>query len=255
MAVTSAPLPSSAVRRLVDYVLDGQTGTPFADELTAWATRSPRFRAFAKASRDKIRKKLRGAKDDDARLDVRAELRAAMLLLTDRRIELAFEAYGSVRGGPDFTVAFKGERPFNIEATRMRRTADATGFGGILLAKLRQLPPSVPNVLLVAIDGDRADAAPVGDAVQALRRRADRNDRDFFADRGFHGTRGFYERFHRLGAVVVACEAAVGGDRVAAWTNASARIPVPDPALRSCLRAFRVGEPEPLGRASVPDSD
>ena len=117
------------------------------------------------------------------------------------------------------------------------------------------LSRSVANVLLVAIDGDRADAAPVADAVQALRRRADRNDGDFFADRGFHGTRGFYERFLRLGAVLVACEAAVGDDRVVAWTNPSARIPLPGPALRSCLRAFRIGEPEPLGRASVPDSD
>ena len=75
-----------------------------------WLSGSKRFRAFAEAHRDKIRKKLRGAADAEARRDVRAELRVAHLLLADRHIELAFEAYGSTNRGPDFTVAYRGER-------------------------------------------------------------------------------------------------------------------------------------------------
>ena len=242
MAPTAPPSPT--VRRLVEYLLDGTTGTPLADELTMWVTRAARFRAFAEANRDKIRKKLRGAKDDEACLDVRAELRAALLLLADRRIELAFEAYGSTRGGPDFTVAFRGERTFNVEATRMRRRADVAGFSSLVLAKLRQLPPSVPNVLLVAIEADRADAGAVAEAVQGLRRRADRKDEVFFTERAFDGTRGFYERFLRLGAVLVACEGAVGDARAAAWANGSARIAIPDRVLLASVRAFRAAGPE-----------
>ena len=63
-----------------------------ADELAGWLGTSSRFRAFAESHGAKIRKKLRSATDADARLDVRAELRVAHLLLADRRFELAFEA-------------------------------------------------------------------------------------------------------------------------------------------------------------------
>ena len=93
---------------------------------------------------------MRGARDAEARRDVRTELHAAHLLLADPRIELAFEAYGSGRGGPDFTVTLRGERPFNLEVTRLRRLPGAAGPIGQLLAKLRQLPPSAPNAVLFA---------------------------------------------------------------------------------------------------------
>ena len=210
-----------------------------ADEIAGWLTDSRRFREFAATHLDKIRKKLRSATDSEARRDVRAELRIARLLLADRRIELAFEAYGSVRGGPDFTVAFGGERPFNLEVTRIRGAPGA--LGGPLLPKLRQLPPSVPNALLVAIEGDRAVAFDVATAVRALRSRADEKDEAFFAARSFEGTRQFYERFLRLGAVVVWCESAAGNDRAAPWINASARMAVPERAMRACVAGLRAG--------------
>ena len=70
-----------------------------AAELVGWLTSSARFRTFAEAHRDKIRKKLSGAADADALRDVRAELQIARLLLADRRFEVAFEAYGSGKKG------------------------------------------------------------------------------------------------------------------------------------------------------------
>ena len=54
-----------------------------------------------------MRKKVRAASDDAALLDVRAELLVAALICTDRRFKLAFEPYGSARGGPDFAVVFR----------------------------------------------------------------------------------------------------------------------------------------------------
>jgi hypothetical protein len=212
-----------------------------AEELAGWLAGSARFRAFAEAHRDKIRKKLRGAADPEARRDVRVELHAAHLLLADRRIELAFEAYGSGKVGPDFTVTYRGERSFNLEVTRLRRAPDAAGFTGPLLAKLRQLPPSAPNAVLVAIGGDSAEALDVAGATRILRAQADGKDEIFFASRGFDGTRGFYERYLRLGAVLVWCEGATGDARAALWSNRSARIALPVRAAQACVLCLQAG--------------
>jgi hypothetical protein len=234
-----ATAPSTAVERLAHDLFDRLPGEPMAEEVAGWLAGSARFRAFAEAHRDKVRKKLRGAPDAESRRDVRAELRAAHLLLADRRIELAFEAYGSGKVGPDFTVTLRGEPSFNMEVTRLRRAPDAAGSGGQLLAKLRQLPPSIPNVVVVAIEGDSADALDIAAATRALRAQADAKDEAFFIGRGFEGTRGFYERYLRLGAVLVWCEGAAGDARAALWTNRSARIALPERAARACLLGLR----------------
>jgi hypothetical protein len=231
--------PGTVVDRLAQHLLAGASDDALADELGVWLAASPRFRTFADAHRDKIRKKLRGAKSADARRDVRAELRAAYGLLADRRIELAFEAYGSGKPGPDFTVTFRGERTFNIEVTRLRRPPDAPGLGRAILAKVRQLPPGTPNALLVAIEGAPAESLAVATASKALRARADKKDEAFFAARGFDGTHGFYDRYLRLGAVFVWSEAASNDDRAATWINRSARIALPDQAVRACLACLR----------------
>jgi hypothetical protein len=212
---------------------------PPTDELARWLAGSRRFRAFAKGHREKIRKKLRGAADADARRDVRAELRVAHLVLADARIDLAFEAYGSGRPGPDFTVALRGERPFNLEVTRRRRGPGPGGTAATILAKLRQLPPSVPNALLVAIEGDRAAALDVDAAVLELLERAKVNEEAFFSRGHLAGTREFNLRHKRLGAVVVWCEDAAGDARATFWLNPSARIAVPERGLRACVDCLR----------------
>ncbi len=234
--------PATAVERLARYLHAEADTDPLADELAGWLAGSPRFRRFAEAHRDKIRKKLRSAGDVEARRDVRAELRTAHLLLADRRIELAFEAYGSTRGGPDFTVSFRGERTFNLEVTRLRGSPEAATYGGPLLAKLRQLPPSVPNAVLIAIEGKAAAALDVAGATRTLRARADAKDDPFFTGRGLQDSRGFYQRYLRLGAVFIACEDSAGEAGASLWTNPSARIAVPERAMRACLACLRGGQ-------------
>jgi hypothetical protein len=233
------PIAGRTAEPLTDRLRKRSSDDPIAEELLGWLATSSRFRTFAETHRDKIWKKLRWAADAEASRDVRAELQAARLLLADRRIELAFEAYGSGKAGPDFTVTFREGQQFNLEVTRLRRVPDTISFGRSLLAKLRQLPPRVPNALLVAIDGPTAEALDVAGAARALRSRADAKDESFFVDRGFEGTRGFYERFLRLSAVLVWCEGAPGDARAALWTNGSARIPMPERAARACLQRFR----------------
>jgi hypothetical protein len=233
--------PASTVERLAHYVFDGMREDSMAEEIAGWLAGSARFRAFAESHRDKIRKKLRTATDIEGRRDVRAELRAAHLLLADRRIELAFEAYGSRQIGPDFTVTFRGEPSFNLEVTRLRRAPGQATLGGPLLPKLLQLPPSLPNALLIAIEGDRADALDLAGATRALRGRADAKDDAFFIARGFDGTRGFNQRYRRLGAVLTWCEGAPAGAQAHVWANPAARIALPARVIRACLLVLQAG--------------
>jgi hypothetical protein len=239
----------TAADRLTRYLFDGALpatdgegaavpSLPFEVELAGWLAVSPRYRAFVEAHRDKVRKKLRTTPDPEARRDVRAELLTARLLAADKRIELGFETYGSGKPGPDFTIAFPGERSFNLEVTRPRRAPEA-GLESQLLAKLRQLPPGIPNAVLLAVEGGPARAADAEAAVHTLRRLADRRDDLFFTGRGFEGARGFYDRFLRLSGAFLFGETASGEERAALWINRSARIALPDRPARACLAALR----------------
>lgn len=229
----------TAIGQLASDLLNGWRDDALADELVGWLHGSRRFRAFAETYRDKIRKKLRSAADDESRRDVRAELQAARLLLADRRLALVFEAYGAGKGGPDFSVTFRGERPFNLEVTRPRGVPANWTEGGPILPKLRQLPPSAPNMLLVAADAPSAEAFDAAAAARGLTQRAEASDHAFFTRRGLDGTRGFLQRFQRLGAVTVWCEGAIGDGRAGLWHNPAARIAVPARAARACLLALQ----------------
>jgi hypothetical protein len=227
------------VDRLLSHILDrGQPGAAeeLAEDLGGWLSASVRFLLFVDAHRDKIRKKLRGAADSQARGDVRAELEVAYRLLADRRIELAFEAYGAGRRGPDFTVTFRAVHPFNLEVTRPRLDEgdrDRTeGLASALLVKLRQLPADAPNAVLVAIDAEPPSQDEIATAMRSLRQRANRRDDVFFSGRGFADARDFHRHYRRLGALFVASR---GGTGARAWSNAEARRQLPDGALTACL--------------------
>ena len=236
--MTSPHARSSAIEQLAAFLLDDAPADPLAEELIGWLASSSRFRVFATTYRDKIRKKLRGAGDSESRLDVRAELSVARLLLADERVALQFEVSG-LAGGPDFAVTHRG-RALNLEVTRLRRPPEPVSIGRALLGKLRQLPPSVPNVLLLATGASDIDSLAVDAAVKALRARADAKEEEFFARYGLSGSRGFYDRFLRLGAVLLWSENASSDHRVQLWINQSARIEPPARALRAihaCLQA------------------
>jgi hypothetical protein len=222
-----------AALRLAAYVHDGGND-PAAAELAGWMTDSPRFRAFVEAHRDKIRKKLRGAAADGAaRLDVQAELHVAYRLLADRRITIAFEAAGSARGGPDFAVTFRDHPAFNLEVTRLRRGPDAAVLRRVVLVKLRQMPTGAANVLLV-IGKHSGDGSPgLEAAMRDLRSRADAPDAATLRIGGFTAPRDFHRGFARIGAVV-----AWHGANATVWPNPSARIAVPERALRACVEVL-----------------
>jgi hypothetical protein len=217
------------VDRLVDHVSDGAADA-LATDLRAWIERSRPFRAFAELHRDKIRKKVRSARGREPRLDLRAELAVAGAVLADRRIELAYEAYGSTAGGPDFTLSFRSHPAFNLEVTRWR--GDRGALERQLGTKLRQLRPGIANVVLVAVDtgsGPLPDPAGLSDAVRTSTERSDQRD----------------ARLHlrRLSGIVVWAEGRSGPEWAALWTNPSARIPLPQAAARAVLSALRAEAP------------
>jgi hypothetical protein len=235
--VTDPSSEPPRILRLVADLVETPGPDPALAELPAWLAASPRFRAFAEINRDKIRKKLRGAAETEARLDVRAELRVAALLLADRRFELLFEAYGARHRGPDFTATFRAGRPFNVEVTRRRPGPGAASLEPSILGKVRQLPPSSSNVLVVAVDG-RDGAPDPGPILRELRARADRRDDAFFVARGLDGAAAFKAGLLRIAVVVTWADGAGGSARVASSANAGARIPLPGPTFRALLAAL-----------------
>jgi hypothetical protein len=231
------PAPAELSIRFVAETLGPGAPAPIAHELVFWIDASTAMRHFVQLNAPKIRRKLREARDAETQRDVRAELLAAHRLLGDRRIELAYEASGSGRAGPDFALTFRGVTHCNVEVTRRRGRADGAGVAETVLAKLRQLPPSIPNVLAVAVERP-LDVPDINAAILGVRARIDARDPATLARAGVADPRAFYDRFLRLAAVITWADGAEPGARAVAWANPSARIPLDRAALRAVTEAL-----------------
>lgn len=214
----------------------GDSGAEPAVRCLAWMLDEPRFATFLQRHREKIRKKARTASGAEGLRDLLAELQTAHHLLRERRFDLAYEAYAAAKTrGPDFTVTYKGHILFNVEVKRVRTAAlQPSAFEphlvDALCAKLRQMPPSMPNVLLIVAEHAPEDT----DLAAVLRRllaRAERADAALFARYGFGGTRDFFAAIRRLSAVMVRHTSGTAASPL--WQNPQAHHPLhPDlPAL------------------------
>src|SRR6185369_2610002 len=106
-------------------------------------------------------------RDENGMNDLRAELETAALLLREERFTLEYEKYAALKQrGPDFTVTFKTHTPFNVEVRRIRslelddENAEARigKLMSVLCEKVRQMPPSIVNLLwLVPASGEDAE--------------------------------------------------------------------------------------------------
>ncbi|MEN9937729.1 MAG: hypothetical protein RLZZ387_4308 [Chloroflexota bacterium] len=212
--------------------------------LAAWVRDSRAFAAFAATYRDKIRKKIRGARDADSLRDLRSELEVAFLLLQEPRFTMVYEPAGQGKTrGPDFSVAFKGSVTFYIEVTRMRAAARALGaelpdtertalererirerLQDIVCGKLQQLPAGAANALVLVADGVPVEMADLSAAISQLRLRAEQSDEHVLKRGGFRGPPDFVQHYQRLSAV--ALRRVAGGEPGVAlglWTNNQAR--------------------------------
>ncbi len=252
MASPPAPRWSKKTDELVRYVAE-RCRPGLRSELGRWVEERPRFGMLLASNQDKVRKKLATAQDEAARLDVRAELLVAYLIMADPRFEVTFEAYGAGRLGPDLTVVYRGNQRFNLEVTRLRSAAEIVSDGAagpagasdparlasVIAAKVRQLPGEAPNALVITGTNLAASAATMAAAARLLKLRADQKDDQFFASRGLKDARTFYAHYLRLSGVFVLDDARPMGQPIF-LQNAEARHPLPREALgrlTACLEA------------------
>jgi hypothetical protein len=225
----------------------------FQSELGHWIESSPRFSTFITSNQDKVRKKLNTSPDEDSRLDVRAELLIAYLIVADRRFELLFEAYGATRLGPDLTVTLRTNQRFNLEVTRLRSTEPSDDasidialrdpgpgiarLANVIVGKLRQLPGDIPNALVLVTRGLPLNEDSLIAAVRLLKMRTDRKDDSFFARRGLKDARDFYAQYLHLSGIFVLDEATAPA-RAVFSPNREARHPLSKVAVSALMQCL-----------------
>jgi hypothetical protein len=126
---------------------------------------------------------------------------------------------------------YKTHTPFNVEVKRIRGQAQAGKWADVLCDKLRQMPPSVVNALVIygkpEQQGTRLDVAA---AMANLRTTAEGKDDAYFTRRGLDGSRDYVRQSQKLSAVLYRAETGMP----ASWMNPQARHPLP-PELRTAL--------------------
>lgn len=209
------------------YVFEGRPHALYR-ALRGWMEASPRFTAFVETYRDKVRKKVRVTRGAESALDLGGELEVAFRLLNDRRLEVAYEPYASLRKrSPDFGVTYRTNLTFNVEVARIR---DAPGEGEaerlawveerlqrVVIDKLGQMQPGMPNLLVVQAGAELGEAPDLGRLMQEMKIRADKRDPAFYAGTPYTRPAEFYRDFLHLSGVVLR------GPRAQVWENRQAR--------------------------------
>jgi hypothetical protein len=232
------------IDELLTYMFGSHTHA-LATQFSLWLASSARFRAFAEQYRDKIRKKVRGTRDQEGLSDLTFELEIAYLLLSERRFVVEYEKGGvGKQRAPDFSITFKTHTRFNVEVKRLRASAsDRTGetpeysrIASTICQKIGQLPAGMINVLTIGSESERFLPADVAAAMTGLRTRAEQKDEQFFSRRGFLSPIDFLKQYQRLSAVLFHTPLA-GGDQQAPLLlpNSIARQRLPND-LRNALQ-------------------
>jgi hypothetical protein len=209
------------------YLFEGQSHL-LADVLSRWMEASPRFTLFVETYRDKIRKKLRLAREPETALDLRGELEVACALLDDRRFDVAYEPYASAkRRGPDFAVTYRKNLVFNLEVARMRADESESArreerFLRLLLYKLGQMQPGMPNLLVVHTRG----LFELDRFMQELKIRVERKEPAFYEVSRYESPAAFYKDFLRLSAILL------WGAQGQLWINKQAKPALEEKVLR-----------------------
>ncbi len=229
---------------LLAYLSDNSS--PLQADLETWLM-SKRWEAFATVHRDKIRKKLRETRDPAALGDLRAELETAYLLLGEPRLSVVYEPLGRSRGpAPDYAVSYTTSLTVMLEVTRLR---DFERLGEVVAAKLRQLVPDHPNVLLVWLAKastslpDRPGGPSVDPdlpaAMRRLKLRVEGGDQ-LLLDRARFATRAdFVSQLGHLSELIVRLPD-TGDAAIKQWSNPAARHPLPARVRHALSRALEV---------------
>jgi hypothetical protein len=207
--------------------------TPLSAHCQLWAAENPRFAAFLDQYQGKIGKKLRGIHDEAGYFDLLAELETAHTLLQERSFALIYEPYlAEKQRGPDFAITFKSHTSFMVEVRHLRPSTTEVSLRlvSVLADKLRQLPASAPNVLMVTGAPDHTAAEHLRQAMETLAADAQRRDDEACQRRGFASAHDLLRRLHRLSAVGVLRPA----PEALLWEYSQAQHPL-SPDLRKTL--------------------
>jgi hypothetical protein len=227
---------------LLKNILDDQR--PFwAAQFEDWLRSSRRYRTFTETYSDKIRKKLRTARNEAGLLDLFFELDIAYRLLQDQRFAVEYEKFGFLKErAPDFTVAFRVNTVLNLEVTRLRTPqADALTPDELenvierklmdsVCDKLGQTRPGSVNFLLMISNLNISDGKLLS-IMNTLRFSAEQKQDAFFVRYGFQDSRDFLRQFQQLSAI--ACRNLDTNEPIL-WLNSLAR----NPASKEILNAF-----------------
>ena len=225
------------------YLFDGQTHL-LSGELTGWMENSSRFTAFVETYRDKIRKKIRLAREPETALDLRGELDVAYRLLGDRRLDVAYEPYASTqRRGPDFAVTYRANLVFNVEVARMRAeesdapTRNEERFVRLLLYKLGQMQPDKPNLLVIHVREQLARSLDLDRLMQGIKIKVEGKEPSFYDASQYTSPAAFYKDFLHLSAILLWAE------QPQLWINKQAKPGLDEKVLRlvSSLHAKSYG--------------
>ncbi len=238
------------INELLTHIFESQTHA-LAAQFGQWVVSSARFRVFAEQYRAKIRKKVRGTRDQEGLNDLTFELAIAYLLLSERRFAIEYEKGGvGKQRGPDFYVTFRTHTPFNVEVKRFRassiaRTAEPPEYSRIastVCQKIGQLPAGMINILAIGSDTEPDPASDVAAAMAGLRTRAEHKDNPFFTRRGFLSAGDFLKQYQRLSAVLFHTPPTDGdGQAGQLWLNPIVRHRLPND-LRNALQRLRAGQ-------------
>ena len=221
---------------LISYLFEGQPRL-FSDELMQWMEASSRFTAFIETYHDKIRKKIRVAREPESALDLRSELEVAYCLLKDARLAVVYEPYASAKGrSPDFAVTYRANLVFNVEVARIRvEEGEAGGIDlprkeerilRIVLDKLGQMQPGMANLLVIHTREELARSIDLGRLMQEVKIRAEWKDPTFYALSRYTGPSAFYKDFLHLNGIILWAASAQR------WANKQARPVLPEKILR-----------------------
>ena len=232
----SQPVLTKSQRELVAFLFGSQRSTISA-RLTQWIFVSPRYAAFVNRYRDKIRKKVRVTRQSGAAADLLYELQVPYWLLQEKRFEVAYEPYlAAKKRGPDYSVTFRTNFTFNIEITHVRgrkpsasASTEDTGIDlrlvDVLCGKLRQMLPSMANVLFVVAGPRVLDKLDLAAHLSWIKEKAERSDPSFYARQRFLSAADFFKHYQRLSGL--ATFESAGLKKHALWVNPQARIGLP----------------------------
>ncbi|HSL30464.1 MAG TPA: hypothetical protein VK900_14790, partial [Anaerolineales bacterium] len=200
---------------------------------------------------DKVRKKLRVTRNEEALYDLKLELETVYLLLREKTLSLAYEPEHSRQiRSPDFAVTFTSSLTFMVEVTRLRSVkesgnspVDLSGAERLteaVCSKLGQLLPQRSNILIVGMENPVLTQPELDSTMLRLRQRAEQNDAALFKRYHFRDRADFFRQYGRLSEVMVRGTELQPDEPVANWVNTQAKHPLPGKVRTVLYRSHSV---------------